>query len=46
MRIGVLRADDLVRLEEAGIRRRDEGLRLEEARKALPWEEDKHRAAA
>jgi hypothetical protein len=46
MRIGVLRADDFIRLEEAAIRRRDDRLRLEEARKALPWEEDKHRATA
>jgi hypothetical protein len=46
MRIGILRADDLVRLGEAAIRRRDERLRLEEARKALLGEEDKHRAAA
>jgi hypothetical protein len=46
MRIGVLSTENLIPSEEAGIRRRDEGLRLEEARKALPGEEDKHRAAA
>jgi hypothetical protein len=46
MRIGILGAEDLVLEDEVGIRHRDVGLRLEEARKALPWEEDKHRAAA
>jgi hypothetical protein len=43
MRIGLLWADDLVLLEEAAVRRREEGLRWEEARKALLREEDKQR---
>ena len=46
MRIGILSTDNLIPLEEPGIRRRDEDLRLEEACKALPGEEDKHCAAA
>jgi hypothetical protein len=46
MRVGILWADDLVLEDEAGIRRRDVGIRLEEARKALLREEDKQRPAA
>ena len=46
MRIGVLRADGLIPWEEAGILRREVGLRWEEVRKSLLREEDKHRATA